>query len=356
MEKIGCCHKHLECQAAGECLNNTLLKGRNYDCYLKDRIEDKYKNENTFTKSSDYGIIKLTNQIPKNQEVVGMSKVHKKKTKRVERRVPVSQEEESKFLESRLAKLRETIEQNSGTVIEEEEMTLPRVSKKKERVKKEGSSVSTTTKQEDNYGGPIVTIKDLASELGVEPTVLRKKLRSSDIEKPAGRWEWPADHKDLNKVRAMYGKDLSPTEPEPEEPEDDEDEEELDYESMKKKELRKLCKERDLDYEKSMDKQELIELLEEDDEEEGEDSEDEEDDVEDDDEEETEEEEDEDDESEDDDEEDDEDDEEENYESMTKKELLALCKEYGIKVDRKMKKSELIDALEDDGEWPEEDE
>jgi len=49
--------------------------------------------------------------------------------------------------------------------------------------------------------GPVVTIKDLADELGMEPTVLRKKLRNSDIKKPGGRWEWPENHPDLEIIR-----------------------------------------------------------------------------------------------------------------------------------------------------------
>lgn len=35
-----------------------------------------------------------------------------------------------------------------------------------------------------------VPLKDLAESLGVQPGAIRRKLRSADIEKPAGGWGW----------------------------------------------------------------------------------------------------------------------------------------------------------------------
>lgn len=48
----------------------------------------------------------------------------------------------------------------------------------------------------------IITVKDLADEIGIDPTELRKRLRDSDLKKPSGRWEWTKDHADLKVIRA----------------------------------------------------------------------------------------------------------------------------------------------------------
>jgi len=318
MERIGCCHKHLACQAVGRCLNESLLEDRNYDCYLRDRLTGKYKTVETFTKGPEYDIIKLTKLSNQKKEVVGMSKKHSKKSKKIERRVPVTPEEESRFLESRLRKVKEAIEQETGTEIEEQEMVLPEISKEKSRRSKEREKAKgTKASPTKNYDGPLVIIKDLADELKVEPTELRKKLRGSSIEKPSGRWEWPVGHPDLDKVRALYGKKVAPVAPVVE-ADDEGEEDELDYESMTKKELRALAKELGLEVEKDMSKEEIIELLEEADEAE-----------------------------EDEEEEEEEEEEELDYEELDIDELKQLCRDSGVKFKKGATKEDLIQLLEE---------
>jgi SNF2 family DNA or RNA helicase len=76
-----------------------------------------------------------------------------------------------------------------------------RVGEFKEEKAKEGKSKKEKKEKRPEIIGEIVTIKDLADELKMEPTDLRKRLRGSDLEKPSGRWEWPIDHKDLAVIR-----------------------------------------------------------------------------------------------------------------------------------------------------------
>lgn len=48
-----------------------------------------------------------------------------------------------------------------------------------------------------------VSLHDICEELGVEGRIARRKLRNSDITKPGSSWEWPANHKDIAKVKEL---------------------------------------------------------------------------------------------------------------------------------------------------------
>lgn len=49
----------------------------------------------------------------------------------------------------------------------------------------------------------IVTVKDLAEELGTTPKALRKWLRKK-MKRTSGRWEWEAGSLELDEIRVMY--------------------------------------------------------------------------------------------------------------------------------------------------------
>jgi len=51
----------------------------------------------------------------------------------------------------------------------------------------------------------VITVKDIAHEADMPPSVVRKKIRNSNLEKPGGRWEWPPNHPDLIKVKSLFG-------------------------------------------------------------------------------------------------------------------------------------------------------
>lgn len=54
---------------------------------------------------------------------------------------------------------------------------------------------------EPKSAGTVISLSDLCAELGIEPSVARKKLRGK-VEKPGGRWEW-ANQGDVDVVRGF---------------------------------------------------------------------------------------------------------------------------------------------------------
>ena len=61
------------------------------------------------------------------------------------------------------------------------------------------------TKVKSSKKEPDVTAKSLARELGVDPKVLRKKLRKL-FSYANGRWEWEKDDPDLAVIRKAFKK------------------------------------------------------------------------------------------------------------------------------------------------------
>lgn len=94
----------------------------------------------------------------------------------------------------------ESLEEES---VEEEVKPKKKKASRKKKKKKAAAPQKEKTKKEDD-GTPKVTVGDLAEELDMSPTALRKYLRDKGFEKPSGgRWEWPEDHPDLEKIRAL---------------------------------------------------------------------------------------------------------------------------------------------------------
>lgn len=121
-------------------------------------------------------------------------------------------------------------------------------------------------------------------------------------------------------VKTAYQAELDAMDGEEEDNEEDNDDEEEDLSSMSKKDLVAKAKELGIKGAKKKEKDELIKLIQE---------------------------------AEDETEEDDDSEEDEDtpdYSNMTKKALLAECKERGIKANKKMSQDELIEALEADDE------
>lgn len=57
----------------------------------------------------------------------------------------------------------------------------------------------TGTDGEDN----IITLKELAIDLGTSPKALRKWLRDNNIEKPGSRWEWVEGDKAIDHIKEL---------------------------------------------------------------------------------------------------------------------------------------------------------
>lgn len=101
---------------------------------------------------------------------------------------------------------------------EKPEKRKKKKSKKGEKKSAEGKKKSKKVKEpepedeplEEEETGQVVTAKELASELGMSPSQLRKKLRqlvkdgAIDHEKN-GRWEWSPNSKSLKKIRELLG-------------------------------------------------------------------------------------------------------------------------------------------------------
>lgn len=226
-----------------------------------------------------------------------MSKKHTRKSKKVERRVPVSAQEEERFFQNRLAKLKEEMQG-----IEEVEDPTPPVRSKLKKLKEATKVAKKKGKVEEvvvkpvvaeETEGNLVTAKELADDLGTTPLSLRKRLREAGMEKPSGRWEWPEDHPDLAVIRGLYTdskeevveekpakgkkakKEAAAPAPAPakekkskkekvvEVVEEDEDEgdEEFDLEELTVAELRTLCDDEGIKYSKKDKKPALIEKL-----------------------------------------------------------------------------------------------
>lgn len=65
---------------------------------------------------------------------------------------------------------------------------------------------STKVKGESKPRTPVegmVTLAAICEELGVESRIARRKLRGSDIEKPAGSWAWEEGSKEIQKVKDL---------------------------------------------------------------------------------------------------------------------------------------------------------
>lgn len=81
---------------------------------------------------------------------------------------------------------------------------------KKKKVKETPEPEDESPEEEEEETGQVVTAKELASELGMSPSQLRKKLRQlvkdGVIEhEKNGRWEWSPNSKSLKKIRELLG-------------------------------------------------------------------------------------------------------------------------------------------------------
>lgn len=127
---------------------------------------------------------------------------------------------ESKKLEEKLNSLKEAIENGEEVTSEaiselneldkevietkdkEEKATK---GKKSRKPKKEKAPKAKKEKPAKEAAEPTVTVADIAEDLGLTPTVVRKKLRDSGIKKPSGgRWEWPVGHADIEAVKNLF--------------------------------------------------------------------------------------------------------------------------------------------------------
>ena len=92
-------------------------------------------------------------------------------------------------------------------ILEEEdfrEIVAPEDPKEKPKEKTSKKKSKKTAEQPKSIPADrIVTVKDLADELGTQPKALRKWLRKN-AKRASGRWEWEVDSPELDEIRAKY--------------------------------------------------------------------------------------------------------------------------------------------------------
>jgi len=138
-------------------------------------------------------------------EVEGMSKALTEKLEALKETI----ERGEKITEKALKELQQWEDEEEAKFdeldeqVETEKKAKEEKSKKSKAKKGEGAmeNKEKVTKEVDNE--KTVKLADLAEELGIEPAVLRRKLRENKVAKPGARWEWPKDHPDLAMIKEL---------------------------------------------------------------------------------------------------------------------------------------------------------
>lgn len=85
--------------------------------------------------------------------------------------------------------------------------TTPEESKVSSAKKKAKTPAKTAGKKKSAAADPnVVTLAELAKEVGLKPPVARRKLRAAGLE-PEGRWKWDKDSGALTKARKVLEKE-----------------------------------------------------------------------------------------------------------------------------------------------------
>lgn len=95
----------------------------------------------------------------------------------------------------------QAVEEVERILAEEDFEEVVATEPKKKAAKKEPKKTEEQPKSVPS--GRIVTVKDLADELGTNPKALRKWLRKN-AKRGSGRWEWEAGSPELDEIRTKY--------------------------------------------------------------------------------------------------------------------------------------------------------
>lgn len=91
-------------------------------------------------------------------------------------------------------------ENSAGGKVEPEQ---PKPKKSPRKVAKQAKEEPKAKAAKDDN---LVSLSSILEEMGVEGRIARRKLRGSDIAKPAGSWEWPKGHSDIQRVKDLLKK------------------------------------------------------------------------------------------------------------------------------------------------------
>lgn len=137
-----------------------------------------------------------------NKEETGMKNSLEEKLNQLKQTIEAGEE----VTEKALKELQEL--EGDPSVEKAKERNKVRKARKEKKAAREAERALEEQKvkeQKEAAQAQVVTVTDLAEELGVSATSIRKRLRVEKFDKPSGgRWEWPLDHPDLEKIKELF--------------------------------------------------------------------------------------------------------------------------------------------------------
>ena len=106
-------------------------------------------------------------------------------------------------IEDKVKKLYEEVRKETKTKTKETETDKPHTLTKPKSESKEKKKRRAKARGETVQEGPTVTIKELAFDFDITSKELRRTLRKNGFKKPGGRWEWPADGKEVKRIKKL---------------------------------------------------------------------------------------------------------------------------------------------------------
>lgn len=137
-----------------------------------------------------------------NKEETGMKNSLEEKLNQLKQTIEAGEE----VTEKALKELQEL--EGDPSVEKAKERNKVRKARKEKKAAREAERALEEQKvkeQKEAAQAQVVTVTDLAEELGVSATSIRKRLRVEKFDKPSGgRWEWPLNHPDLEKIKELF--------------------------------------------------------------------------------------------------------------------------------------------------------
>lgn len=137
-----------------------------------------------------------------NKEETGMKNSLEEKLNQLKQTIEAGEE----VTEKALKELQEL--EGDPSVEKAKERNKVRKARKEKKAAREAERALEEQKvkeQKEAAQSQVVTVTDLAEELGVSATSIRKRLRVEKFDKPSGgRWEWPLNHPDLEKIKELF--------------------------------------------------------------------------------------------------------------------------------------------------------
>jgi hypothetical protein len=106
-------------------------------------------------------------------------------------------------LQKQIERVKKSLEAKPGETPPTERKMVKKVVKKVKKVAKKAGNGAGRGPQETPEG--FVSVAELAAEAEITPQSARVKLRTSDVERPEGRWLWKSGSSALKAARKVLG-------------------------------------------------------------------------------------------------------------------------------------------------------